>query len=388
MLLDARILDDVRARAAAIERPSVSAPPDTSGPKVGDIVDGLLVRAPLVGASFVAEAEDGARLELVTSDGPANVDADTLADAVQRLAAIEPEGLTPIRRAGLWRGRAWVAHAPLVGSTLADRVELEGPLEPRAALELAQAAARVIARLHAAGVTHGRLEPTTIVLTPAGEVVLGAVDLLSLGGRRRVALDDAVRARRDLLAIADALAWAWTGRGLDEGPGLDAGRDRWSALAARGVPSVLVERLARRTEAATIDAGGLADELAAVEARLFPPTWRTRLLDTVVGLATTSVALAVVGLLATSWVAAALRRAGLAAWGQSALARTIGLGGVATLALTLALLGVIGLVRRGQIPLPGSTRLLVGLGDALGLAGAAGVVFAALLGPPAARRRA
>jgi hypothetical protein len=192
-----------------------------------------------------------------------------------------------------------------------------------------------------------------------------------------------VRARRDLLAIADALAWAWTGRGLDEGPGLDAGRDRWSALAARGVPSVLVERLARRTEAATIDAGGLADELAAVEALLFPPTWRTRLLDTVVGLATTSVALAVVGLLATSWVAAALRRAGLAAWGQSALARTIGLGGVATLALTLALLGVIGLVRRGQIPLPGSTRLLVGLGDALGLAGAAGVVLAALLGPPA-----
>lgn len=392
MLLDARVLEDVRARAAALAAapspgtpsvapPGVRGPQEARGPRVGDVIEGLRVRAPLVGASFVVEDEGGARLEWVSSDGPASADAagleSLLSDALERLSAVEHEGLTPIRRAGVWEGRPWIAHAPLVGSTLADRVELEGPLEPRAALELATSVARVIARLHAAGVTHGRLEPSTIVLTPTGEVVLGAVDLLSLGGRRRVTLDDAVRARRDVAAIADALAWAWTGRALDEGP------DRWAALGARGVPLLLVDRLARRAEGATIDAAGLADELAAAEGLLFPPTWRTRLLGTVVGLATTSVALAVVGLLSTSWIAAALRRAGLAAWGQSGLARTIGLGGAATLALTLGLLGVIGLVRRGQIPLPGSTRLLVGLGEVLGLAGAAGVVLAALLGPPA-----
>jgi hypothetical protein len=388
MLLDVRVLQDARSRAAALSfapppsgAPDLARPTEPGGPQVGDVIDGLRVRAPLIGASFVVEADDGVRLELVTSDGPPSADptglAHQLADAIARLEGVEHEGLTPIRRAGVWRGHGWLAHAPLVGSTLADRVELEGPLEQRAALELAAHVARVVARLHGAGVTHGRVEPSTIVLTPAGEVVLGAVDLLSLGGQRRIALDDAVRARRDVVAIADALAWAWTGRGLDEGP------DRWTALAARGVPLLIVDRLARRADGATIDAAALGQDLAAAEALLFPPTWRSRLLGTVVGLATTSVVLAVAGLLSTSWVAAALRRAGHAAWGQSALARTIGLGGVATLALTVGLLGVIGLVRRGQIPLPGSTRLLVGLGDVLGLAGATGVVLAALLGPPA-----
>jgi hypothetical protein len=77
------------------------------------------------------------------------------------------------------------------------------------------------------------------------------------------------------------------------------------------------------------------------------------------------------------------KRTGMVAWGQSSLVVQTAWVGAAGVGIALVLLGALALVRRGELPLPGSTRLLVSVKDLAGGISAAVVFGSSMLGPPA-----
>ncbi len=84
----------------------------------------------------------------------------TVADA---RAAFRHPGVAPL----LGWGGGWTAHAWIDGSTLATALRL-GPAPPGTLAAIAEA----IAVLHAAGLAHGDLTPSNIVLSMAGPVLI------------------------------------------------------------------------------------------------------------------------------------------------------------------------------------------------------------------------
>lgn len=67
----------------------------------------------------------------------------------------------------------WVATEYVPGQTLAERVAQEGPLSQPEVLGVVADIAAALHTMHAAGVTHGELNPTCIILSPAGACVTG-----------------------------------------------------------------------------------------------------------------------------------------------------------------------------------------------------------------------
>ena len=78
------------------------------------------------------------------------------------------------------------------------------------------------------------------------------------------------------------------------------------------------------------------------------------------------------------------RSRGLAPWGRPGVIVQASLGGASLVVLALVMMGAIGLVRRGELPLPGSTSWLVTIKDFTGVIGAGLALASAALGPPAA----
>lgn len=67
----------------------------------------------------------------------------------------------------------WVATQYLPGPSLAERVAEQGPLPQPEALDVVADIATALHTMHAAGVTHGELDPTYVILAPGGACVVG-----------------------------------------------------------------------------------------------------------------------------------------------------------------------------------------------------------------------
>jgi serine/threonine-protein kinase len=67
-------------------------------------------------------------------------------------------------------GQRFIAMECVEGSTLADRIEAEGPIAADESLELARQLAEGLEMAHEAGIVHRDLKPANIMVTPAGKV--------------------------------------------------------------------------------------------------------------------------------------------------------------------------------------------------------------------------
>ncbi len=77
------------------------------------------------------------------------------------LVDADPDGPTP-----------WLATAYISGPSLADAVAAHGPLPPASVLMLAAGLAESLTAIHAAGVVHGDLKPSTVLLADDGPRVI------------------------------------------------------------------------------------------------------------------------------------------------------------------------------------------------------------------------
>jgi formylglycine-generating enzyme required for sulfatase activity len=84
------------------------------------------------------------------------------------VAQLKHPGIVVLHEAGEEKGRRWMALELVAGGSLQDRLDREGALAPRAAVELMEPVARAIAFAHAQGLLHRDLKPANILLDEAG----------------------------------------------------------------------------------------------------------------------------------------------------------------------------------------------------------------------------
>jgi len=114
----------------------------------------------------------------------------TAVNAVRKLAL---PGVVPVADLVGHAGRAWLISASPIGPSAAD---LAGRFTPGTAATILSDTGQTLMRLHAAGIAHGALDPSTVVLSPAGVALLSEVGVA------------AAAAGRTPTAAQDAAAWA------------------------------------------------------------------------------------------------------------------------------------------------------------------------------------
>lgn len=157
---------------------------DDSGPRadalVGRIVDDRFrVRAPLApgGIGHVYEAErlaDGldVALELFDAgslDRERDLDARFFVEASARSRLTHAHTVEVLDYGRTEDGLYFVAMELLAGRTLAEALDEEGPLPPPRAVHVARQVARALREAHAAGLVHGRVDPSAVFVVPHGD---------------------------------------------------------------------------------------------------------------------------------------------------------------------------------------------------------------------------
>ena len=132
-----------------------------------------------------------------------------LAAGVKAAGGAAGPGAAGIVSADAESGTPWIASALVPGPSLAAIVAETGPLAARPALWLATGLARALRDLHDAGVTHGSLRPSNVLLAPSGPVVTDAGT-----GSAVITADDGAEPSpaADVLALGCVAFFAATGR--------------------------------------------------------------------------------------------------------------------------------------------------------------------------------
>ncbi|WP_189244818.1 serine/threonine protein kinase [Streptosporangium pseudovulgare] len=147
-------------------------------------------------------------------------------------ARVAPRCVVPLVSAGFDGDRAYVVTEHVEGPSLRERVEGQGPLAGPGLSSLAVSVAVALQAIHAAGVTHGRLTPSDILMSPLGPRVGGfGLSFLPLHDPRHDApgsgtpperaRGEAATAASDVFSWGAAVLYAATGRE----PYGDAGRE-------------------------------------------------------------------------------------------------------------------------------------------------------------------
>lgn len=117
----------------------------------------------------------------------ARADAEAVARFVREAeaaAVVKHRHLVGVHYAGCAGERHFIAMKFVAGESLAAVLEREGSLPPDRALGLMTQLAEALEALHAAGVIHGHIEPSNILITPGGEAKLVDFGLARRAGVR------------------------------------------------------------------------------------------------------------------------------------------------------------------------------------------------------------
>ena len=206
-------------------------------------VDELLNRR--VGVDLIATEHP-----LVEQVARAARDAAAVPDArfVQVLDAVQDEDL-------LYIVTEWVPGAEQLQERLAD-----GPLSPARATDMVRDLAEAMVRAHEAEVTHGAMNPATVMITKAGEVKLrGLLVEATLSGADPESAEPEKRYAADVLALGQIWYAALTARwpGSEAEYGLDAAPTDSAALYT---PAQIRAAVPKQVDATVCRALGLGEQ--------------------------------------------------------------------------------------------------------------------------------
>ncbi|MET9066268.1 serine/threonine-protein kinase [Streptosporangium sandarakinum] len=132
---------------------------------------------------------------------------------------VAPRCVVPLVSAGFDGDRAYVVTEHVEGPSLRERVEGQGPLTGPGLSSLAVSVAVALQAIHAAGLTHGRLTPSDILMSPLGPRVGGfglsflpRHDAPGGGTPPERARGEAATAASDVFSWGAAVLYAATGR--------------------------------------------------------------------------------------------------------------------------------------------------------------------------------
>jgi hypothetical protein len=123
---------------------------------------------------YLATSPEGTPLAIKVFHGRAGPDTEArsrLAAAISASCAVRGPRTAGVCDANAYAGQPWVATPLVPGPSLAEVVAQTGPLPPRSALWLAAGVARGLLDIHMAGIVHGALRPSNVLLAPDGPVV-------------------------------------------------------------------------------------------------------------------------------------------------------------------------------------------------------------------------
>jgi serine/threonine protein kinase len=92
--------------------------------------------------------------------------------AATALAGVDHPNVVPIYEAGEYAGRLFIALRWVDGRSLRTLVHSEGPLEPQRAVRIVSQVASALQAIHAVGVVHRNVSPSTVLVTPIDHVYL------------------------------------------------------------------------------------------------------------------------------------------------------------------------------------------------------------------------
>ncbi|MFE9058268.1 protein kinase [Streptomyces mutabilis] len=102
-------------------------------------------------------------------------------------------------------GRPWIVMELVRGLSLADRLEAEGPLEPRHAAHVGAEVLAALRAAHAAGVLHRDVKPANVLLANDGRVVLTDFGIAMVEGSSALTMTGEVVGSPEFLAPERAL---------------------------------------------------------------------------------------------------------------------------------------------------------------------------------------
>jgi serine/threonine protein kinase len=139
-----------------------------------------------------------------------------LAAGVKATTAIGGPHATRIMDADADAGQPWIAMPLVPGPSLEEAVAQTGPLPARSALWLGAGVARGLLDIHLAGIAHGSLRPSNVLLSPDGPVVTDAgtgwAVVAGVPHAEGTFANEAHGADDDILALGCVAFFAATGR--------------------------------------------------------------------------------------------------------------------------------------------------------------------------------
>lgn len=361
------------------------------------------------GVVYLAEAPGRGEvaLRVLTREARGSQTFARLRQTAPRLMRIDSPRVVKLLDLGMIEGRAFMAMQYVDGWALEERLDFGDRPRLAESLEIARAVAEGLEALEAGGALHQDVHPGNILIARSGEVMLAGLGFPRIHGQARNGapifgtkgylapelLDgQAPDARSDLFALGATLFQLITG--------------------VRALPDQAEDERAAAPSVATID-GSLPEAVVTLVDRLLAPRREDRFpsarsaitaieaaLEAVsragvihavpaglerarrpVGLPAAIASIVLVGL--SIGAPAVLVSLGLAGGVGSTVALKDAFLGTTSLLFALLLFTVLGLVRRGDLPLPTSTIWLVRLQDGVGALGAALLIAGVELGPRA-----
>lgn len=335
-----------------------------------------------------------------------------LQEQAGRIATIDSPHVVKILDLGSVGGRYYFTTEYVEAWTLEERIDSGDRIDLVESLHIALGVARALAAAERSGVVHGDVNPDNILIGPAGEVLLkgfGLPDQLNLRSTHRdlpiigtlgylapeQAVGGEIDRRSDLYALGATLFHVIAGRRPFEGPTPMAMLARVLAEDAPKLRSIdpsvpeavadLVDRLLSQDKASRFQSaeeliGALEQLIGALRAEGEKSVAVARS-DTRRALTWKAAALSAAVLLVAIGLPVLLERLVFSEWSASQVSLQAAFAGSVAVMLALILISALGLVRRGELPLPMSSAWLVRVQDAAGAAGAAVLVAGIVVGP-------